>query len=118
MNPSYRPVRPGPTIVRTSLATLLCALVAGSLFLSGCSQETNSRMTGAQPKRVPVTVGTVSKKDFPVQVRAIGTVEAFSTVTIKTLVAGQITKVDFREGQDVRRGGLLFQIHPLPFQEA
>lgn len=118
MSPLYRPVRPGPTIVRPSLATLLCALVAGSLFLSGCSRETNSRMTGAQQKSVPVTVGTVSKKDFPVQVRAIGTVEAFSTVTIKTLVAGQITKVAFREGQDVKRGDLLFEIDPVPFQVA
>jgi multidrug efflux system membrane fusion protein len=60
----------------------------------------------------------VSKKDFPVQVRAIGTVEAFSTVTIKTLVAGQITKVAFREGQDVKRGDLLFEIDPVPFQVA
>src|SRR3990172_10123872 len=113
MSPLFRPVRPGPTIVRPYLATLLCALVAGLLFLSGCSQETNSRMTGAQPKSVPVTVGTVSKKDFPVQVRAIGTVEAFSTVTVKTLVAGQITKVAFRGGPDVKRGDLLFEIDPV-----
>ena len=75
-------------------------------------------MTGAQQKSVPVIVGTASKKDFPVQVRAIGTVEAFSTVTIKTLVAGQITKVAFREGQDVKRGDLLFEIDPVPFQVA
>ncbi|MGZ8431860.1 MAG: efflux RND transporter periplasmic adaptor subunit [Candidatus Deferrimicrobiaceae bacterium] len=75
-------------------------------------------MTGAQQKSVPVTVGTASKKDFPLQVRAIGTVEAFSTVTIKTLVAGQITKVAFQEGQDVKRGDLLFEIDPVPFQVA
>jgi len=118
MSYSYRPVRPGPTIVRHSLATLLCALVAGPLFLYGCSRETNSRMTGAQPRSVPVTVGTAVQKDFPVQIRAIGTVEAFSTVTIKTLVAGQITKVAFREGQDVKRGDLLFEIDPVPFQVA
>ena len=118
MSPRYRPARPGPTIVPLSLATLLCALVAGPPFLSGCSKETNSKTTGAQQTGVPVTVGTAAKKDFPVQVRAIGTVEAFSTVTIKTLVAGQITRVAFREGQDVKRGDLLFEIDPVPFQVA
>src|SRR3972149_2551876 len=118
MSPFYRPVRPGPTIVRPSLATLLCALVAGPLFLSVCSQETNSKMAGVEQKSVPVTVGTASKKDFPVQVRPSGTGQALSPVTIKTLVAGQITKVAFREGQDVKRGDLLFEIDPVPFQVA
>jgi multidrug efflux system membrane fusion protein len=75
-------------------------------------------MTGAQQKGVPVTVGTAAKKDFPVQVRAIGTVEAYSTVTIKTLVAGQITKVAFKEGQDVKKGDHLFEIDPVPFEVA
>ena len=90
--------RPFPWFDRRSLAALLSVLVAGILVPSGCSRETNSKMTGAQPRSVPVTVGTAVQKDFPIQVRAIGTVEAFSTVTIKTLVAGQITKVAFREG--------------------
>jgi len=110
--------RPFPWFDRRSLAALLSVLVAGILVPSGCSRETNSRMTGAQPRSVPVTVGTAVQKDFPVQIRAIGTVEAFSTVTIKTLVAGQITKVAFREGQDVKRGDLLFEIDPVPFQVA
>ncbi|HJX15171.1 MAG TPA: efflux RND transporter periplasmic adaptor subunit [Candidatus Deferrimicrobiaceae bacterium] len=110
--------RPYRWLGRRSLAALLSVLVAGPLVLSGCSQETSSIMTGAQQTGVPVTVGTAAKKDFPVQVRAIGTVEAFSTVTIKTLVAGQITKVAFREGQDVKRGDLLFEIDPVPFQVA
>lgn len=75
-------------------------------------------MTGEQPKGVPVTVGSAVKKDFPVQVRGIGTVEAYSTVTVKTLVAGQITRVAFKEGQDVRKGDLLFEIDPVPFEAA
>jgi multidrug efflux system membrane fusion protein len=101
-----------------SLAVPLSVLVAGSLVLSGCSRNSNSKTIAGPRKAVPVTVGTAVKKDFPVQIRAIGTVEAFSTVTIKTLVAGQITKVAFREGQDVKRGDLLFEIDPVPFQVA
>ena len=65
-----------------------------------------------------MTVATAVKKDFPVLVRTIGTVEAFSTVTIKSLVPGQITKVAFREGQDVKKGDLLFEIDPVPYEVA
>jgi multidrug efflux system membrane fusion protein len=101
-----------------SLAALLSIVVGGTLVLSGCSRDSNSRTIAGPRKAVPVTVGTAAQKDFPVQVRAIGTVEAFSTVTIKTLVAGEITKVAFREGQDVKRGDLLFEIDPVPFQVA
>lgn len=118
MNRRSRFFRPSLWFGRRSLAALLSVLVAGTLVPSGCSRETNSRVTGAQQRSVPVTVGTAVQKDFPVQVRAIGTVEAFSTVTIKTLVPGQITKVAFREGQDVKRGDLLFEIDPVPFQVA
>src|SRR3990172_3433112 len=111
-------LRPCRLIGRRSLAALLSVLVAGPLVPSGCSRDSNSRTIAEPRKAVPVTVGTAVKKDFPVQVRAIGTVEAFETVTIKTLVAGQITKVAFREGQDVKRGDLLFEIDPVPFQVA
>ena len=103
---------------RRSLAALLSLLIAAPLVFSGCSRDSNSRTAGEQRRAVPVTVVTAVQKDFPVQVRAIGTVEAFSTVTIKTLVAGEITKVAFREGQDVKRGDLLFEIDPVPFQVA
>jgi multidrug efflux system membrane fusion protein len=93
-------------------------LVAVPWFLSGCSRDTNSKTVGEQRRAVPVTVASAVKKDFPVQVRAIGTVEAYSTVTVKSMVAGQITKVAFKEGQDVRKGDLLFEIDPVPYEAA
>lgn len=110
--------RPFRWFGRRSLAALSSVLVAGTLVLPGCSRDSNSKTVGEQRRPAPVTVGTAAQKDFPVQIRAIGTVEAFSTVTIKTLVAGEITKVAFREGQDVKRGDLLFEIDPVPFQVA
>lgn len=67
---------------------------------------------------VPVTVATVARKDVPVQVRAIGNVEAYNTVSIKAQVNGIVSIVHFREGQDVRKGELLFTIDPRPFQAA
>lgn len=67
---------------------------------------------------VPVTAAEAVKKDVPLVVSAIGTVEAFNTVSVKALVAGQIMKVHVAEGQDVKKGDLLFTIDPRPFQAA
>lgn len=67
---------------------------------------------------VPVLAAYALKKDVPVTVRAIGNVEAFSTVSVKSMVAGQIMRVYFREGQDVRKGDKLFLIDPRPHQDA
>jgi multidrug efflux system membrane fusion protein len=78
--------------------------------------------SGAKQKRadekIPVTVAKVAQKDVPVQLRAIGNVQAFSTVSIRALVGGQLTTVSFREGDDVRRGQPLFTIDPRPYQAA
>ncbi len=65
---------------------------------------------------IPVTQGKVVVKDMPIYVRGIGTVQAFNTVTIKSRVDGQITQVNFNEGQEVKAGDRLFQIDPRPYQ--
>ena len=67
---------------------------------------------------VPVTVATSMQKDMPVQVRSIGNIEPFNSVAIKAQVNGQILSVHFKEGQDVRKGDVLFTIDPRPFQAA
>ncbi|HEY4407059.1 MAG TPA: efflux RND transporter periplasmic adaptor subunit, partial [Xanthobacteraceae bacterium] len=65
---------------------------------------------------VPVTAGTVAATDVPVFLNAIGTAQAYNMVTIKSRVDGQIVKVAFSEGQDVKAGDPLIQIDPRPFQ--
>jgi multidrug efflux system membrane fusion protein len=60
----------------------------------------------------------VSQKNMPVQLEAVGSVEAFSTVSIRTQVTGTITQVHFKEGQDVKQGDLLFTIDTRPFEAA
>ncbi|MEW6714018.1 MAG: efflux RND transporter periplasmic adaptor subunit [Nitrospirota bacterium] len=67
---------------------------------------------------VPVTVAPVIKKDVPVQIHAIGNVEAYSTVGIKSQVGGTLMRVHFKEGQDVKKGDLLFTIDPRPYETA
>lgn len=65
---------------------------------------------------VPVTAGLVAQQDVPIYLAGIGTVQAFNTVTVKARVDGQLVKVAFTEGQDVKQGDVLAQIDPRPFQ--
>jgi multidrug efflux system membrane fusion protein len=72
-----------------------------------------------QPQRgAPVVVGKAESMSIPVALRSIGRVEAYSTVSVKSQVEGQITKVFFREGQEVAKGAMLFRIDPRPFEAA
>jgi multidrug efflux system membrane fusion protein len=68
--------------------------------------------------KVPVTVAMAEQKDVPMQIRAIGSVQPVSTVAVRALVGGQLTRVWFREGDEVRRGQPLFTIDRRPYQAA
>jgi multidrug efflux system membrane fusion protein len=84
------------------------------LSLLSCSSEPKT-----EPKRqtaIPVTVGSVSQKSVPLQVQAIGNVEAYSVVSVKSQVGGELDRVYFREGQNINKGDLLFTIDPRPFE--
>jgi multidrug efflux system membrane fusion protein len=67
---------------------------------------------------VPVLAATAQQKIVPVQIRAVGNVEAYSTVSIKSQVTGVLTQAHFKEGQDVKKGQLLFTIDPRPLEAA
>ena len=63
---------------------------------------------------VPVKTGDVIQQNVPVQINAIGNVEAYNTVSVKALIGGEVIDVHFKEGQDVKQGDLLFRIDPRP----
>ena len=85
--------------------------IAILVVVSACS---SGKKEAPAPRPVPVIVGEVTQKNIPVQLRAIGNVQAYSTVSVKSLVEGEIIRIHFKEGQDVRRGDLLFSIDPKP----
>lgn len=85
-------------------------------FLAAC-QSRDSKKPKSAPA-VPVSVSTAVQRDVPVELRAIGNVEAYSTVSLKSRVEGQLSAVYFQEGRDVKKGEMLFLIDPRPFEEA
>ncbi|HEV7923299.1 MAG TPA: efflux RND transporter periplasmic adaptor subunit [Thermoanaerobaculia bacterium] len=84
------------------------------IALAACSKETPK----PRDEVIPVSVAVARQTDVPVQLTAIGSVQPMSTVDVRALAGGQLTGVSFREGEDVRRGQLLFSIDPRPYQAA
>ena len=67
---------------------------------------------------VPVTVANASHRDVPLEIQVIGNVEAYSTITVKAQVGGQLVNVYFKEGDFVKKGEKLFDIDPRPLEAA
>jgi len=66
----------------------------------------------------PVTAAKAELRNVPVQVRQIGSVEAVAVIAVKAQIGGELTKVLFREGDDIHKGQQLFEIDPRPYQQA
>ncbi|MBI2470562.1 MAG: efflux RND transporter periplasmic adaptor subunit [Planctomycetes bacterium] len=92
-----------------------CSFVLGIVILTA-SCSPGSIEKHAMPASAPVTVAVAVQKDIPVQIHTIGNVEAYSTVSVKTQVEGELYRIHFKEGQEVQKGSLLFMIDPRPFK--
>jgi multidrug efflux system membrane fusion protein len=96
--------------------TAVLLTVPLAFFLFSCAREAPPKRP---PKRVvPVLVSRVAQKTIPVEIRAIGTVEPYATVVIKSRISGELKAIHFKEGQFVHQGDLLFTIDPRPFEAA
>ena len=111
--------RETPKAVRAYYA-IIVFLCAAALVTSGCQQQTVKSAAGGPPPTpvVPVVVAKAERQTVPAELRVVGTVDASSVVQVKSQVAGPIDRVSFNEGQNVRKGDLLFVIDPRPYQEA
>jgi multidrug efflux system membrane fusion protein len=96
--------------------TRLVVVFLLAISMGACSSNSKAKQ-GAQ-RAVPVKIGDVMQQNVPVQVRAIGNVEAYSTVSIKAQVDGKVEGVYFQEGQDVKKNDLLFKMDPRTFEAA
>ena len=94
------------------MVVLVAAAGAALWKLSGHDFASAPKGPPAAGLAVPVVAGTAAAQNVPVYVRGLGTVQAFQMVTVRSRVDGNITKVLFTEGQDVKAGDPLFQIDP------
>jgi multidrug efflux system membrane fusion protein len=108
---------------RTRWFFVLAAVLAGGLAVwrvrAGAQRSQVSAAQSAASARdrpVPVILTAVSRRDVPLYLEGLGTVTAYNTVTIRTRIEGRLDRVFFTEGQTVRRGDLLAQLDPRPFQ--
>ena len=88
--------------------------IIAAVLLAACAAEKPK----ARDEKVPVTVAVAQSRNIPVEIRAIGNVQPRSTVAVRALASGQLTRVSFKEGDDVRAGQLLFTIDSRPYDAA
>jgi membrane fusion protein, multidrug efflux system len=101
----------------SSVVVVACA-AAGLLLLTSCGSKKQAAnpMAMMMMQAAPIRAVPALASDVPLDVAAVGNVEAISSVDVKSRVAGQILRVHFQEGQNVETGELLFEIDPEPFE--
>ena len=105
-----------PLRIIVIVAVLVVAVLAVAAF--------RRTRTDAKPKAggptdrpaIPVLAAAATNRDMPIYLRGLGSVTAYNTVTIKSRVDGQLMRVNFREGQEVKQGEVLVIIDPRPFE--
>jgi|SRR5215472_266161 len=118
LEPFQKPVRRHRSYLIAGLA-ILTAAWGGYVGWQHHATAKIAVATAAGPSpAIPVSVTTAQRRDVLIYLTGLGTVQAFNAVTVKPRVDGELLKVAFTEGQDVKAGDLLAQIDPRPFQAA
>lgn len=104
------------TLVWIVLAALLIA--AGAAWWRQSQQASHGGRNGRAAQPMSVATATVGTGDIGISLNALGTVTSLATVTIRTQISGYLMKIDFKEGQEVKKGDLLAEIDPRPYEAA
>jgi multidrug efflux system membrane fusion protein len=102
--------------VRIIVAALLLASTAACTADSSAGDAAEG--AGGGPPAVPVTTAAVVQKPMPIEILVIGSAEPYSSVAIRSQITGQLLKVNFREGDIVQRGQVLFELDRRPLEAA
>jgi membrane fusion protein, multidrug efflux system len=98
------------------ITAVLIACIGGTAWRLGRQPAQGMSTNTPQTQAIPVTAGVSATANVPIYLSGLGTVQAFNTVTVKVRVDGQLDKVNFTEGQNVKAGDVLAQIDPRTFQ--
>src|SRR5215475_2641875 len=107
----------GSTRRTLAVAFILLAIVGALYYVFGgpaAQQRRAGRFAAEGP--VPVLAATVTRADVPVYLDAVGTIKALNTVTVRPQVDGRLLSVNFKEGDDVKKGDVLARIDPVIYQ--
>jgi RND family efflux transporter MFP subunit len=110
--------RPGTIVL--NVAALIAStglLTIGSALLSGCDSKNVSATTGPPPA-MPVSVVKAEQRDVPVTGEWVGTLDGYVNAQIQPQANGYLIRQDYREGSQVEKGQVLFEIDPRPFEAA
>lgn len=97
---------------------LLLAVGVGFLLVRRADEARQADESARVERPVPVADAVVAVADMPVTIDALGTVTPLATVTVQTRIDGALTRIGFREGQDVRKGDFLAEVDPRPYRIA
>ncbi len=100
----------------SGVALLLAAALLGACS-DGASEQAQAKSPAARDA-VPVTIDAAVSKSVPVQIRVVGTVQAYASVTLKSQLDGEVARIHIVEGQEVKQGDLLFTLDQRPFEAA
>jgi membrane fusion protein, multidrug efflux system len=106
-------------VMRLASGLVLGLVVSATVAAVACSEgQAVQPQQDAPPPAVPVTATAAVRKDMPLEVSVIGTVEAYSTVAVRAQMTGELTSVNFQQGDDVRAGQELFTLDRRPLEAA
>lgn len=103
------------TFFRITFVTIALGVIAAC---SGGPAGDTAEARGGGPPAVPVTTAAVVQKPMPIEIQVIGSVEPYSSVAIRSQITGQLLTVNFREGDIVQRGQVLFELDRRPLEAA
>jgi multidrug efflux system membrane fusion protein len=105
-------------MVRRAIGAIavIALVAAAAVWRLSSGADVPQASAQSPPPGIPVTAGTVTARDVPVLLPGIGTVQAYNSVAVKSRVDGQIVRIEFKEGQEVKEGDPLIQIDPRPYQ--